>query len=160
MAQLWLNSETPHQQAQEIARCVPDPFLLLGVGSGDKTLLYLLLIMIMWYRYNDIIFKGYRHHKSGKQLQLSGCPESAYGQRYPDNWDFLIICAIQRLSALMMGCMYLVGSAQLQPWLHFSFITTHVASHLLLLLTLPGIRTSFHKVDTFWQNNTDSIATS
>ena len=33
----------PSQQNPENARCVPDPFLLLGVGSGDETRLFLVL---------------------------------------------------------------------------------------------------------------------
>ena len=28
----------PSQQDPKSARCVPDPFLLLGVGSGDETI--------------------------------------------------------------------------------------------------------------------------
>jgi type IV secretory pathway TrbL component len=32
------DSEIPRQQAPDTARCVPDPFILLGVGSGDETI--------------------------------------------------------------------------------------------------------------------------
>ena len=31
----------PRQQAPESAQCVPDPFLHLGMGSGDKTSMHL-----------------------------------------------------------------------------------------------------------------------